>query len=419
MRLRASIAICVVMSPILCAAQLVRDENLPLCNPSQPNAGSVDIVTNTKGIDFGPYLESVKRKVKQRWYSLIPSGAMFKSGCVSVQFKILKNGNITDLHYKSTSGDPQLDRAASASIEWPEEVPPLPPLPPAFTDDHLELRFNFFYNSGPANGSAHPQTPALDGAALAPIPPLHGSTQDFARIADTVNPSHLNAPSSTPSESASTDIQLAPGRLVRKVDAQYPKEAKKSKLQGTVLLEATIGRDGTVINIAINDGNLLLADAAVDALRTWQFEPYTRNGSPIEVHQQLAFTFTPDKKIGELDQDLPPATLGNKSLSRRGQASAEGTYRIGNGVTSPKAIFAPDPDYSKGARKAKYQGTCVLSLIVGPDGQARDIKVTRAVGYGLDINAVESIKKWKFEPGMKDGTPVATYATIEVAFHLY
>ena len=59
MRLRASIAIFVVMSSILCAAQLIRDENLPLFNPSQLNAGSVDIVTDTKGIDFGPYLQRV------------------------------------------------------------------------------------------------------------------------------------------------------------------------------------------------------------------------------------------------------------------------------------------------------------------------------------------------------------------------
>lgn len=421
MRLRATIAICVVMSPFLCAAQLIRDENLPLCNFSQPNPDSANILSDTKGIDFGPYLQRVKRQVKQRWYSLIPSAAIFKAGCVSVQFEILKNGNIADVHYTSTSGDAQLDRAASAAIEWPEARTPLPPLPPEFPDDHLELRFNFSYNLGPTGASAHLQTPAIDEAALAPSSPVHGSTQDFVRIADSINSPHLNAlstASGTSAESATTDIQIVPGRLIHEVDPQYPKEARKNKLQGNVLLEATIDKGGTVTNIAINDGDLLLADAAVDAVREWKFEPYTRNASPLEVHQQLAFTFSPDKKVGELDRDLPPASLAHKSLGRV-QAPAEGTYRIGNGVTSPKAIFAPDPLYSKGARKAKYQGTCVLSLIVGSDGQAHDIKVTRAIGFGLDMNAVESVKKWKFQPGMKDGAPVATYATIEVAFHLY
>ena len=96
-----------------------------------------------------------------------------------------------------------------------------------------------------------------------------------------------------------------------------------------------------------------------------------------------------------------------------------GAFRIGGGVSAPKAIFAPDPEYSEEARKAKYQGTVVLSLIVGADGVPRDIRVARSVGLGLDEKAIETVKTWKFEPGSKDGKPVATYATIEVAFHLY
>lgn len=96
-----------------------------------------------------------------------------------------------------------------------------------------------------------------------------------------------------------------------------------------------------------------------------------------------------------------------------------GAFRIGGGVSAPKAIYAPDPEYSEEARKAKYQGTVVLSLIVGADGVPREIRVARSVGLGLDEKAIETVRTWKFEPGTKDGKPVATYATIEVAFHLY
>jgi TonB family protein len=103
----------------------------------------------------------------------------------------------------------------------------------------------------------------------------------------------------------------------------------------------------------------------------------------------------------------------------RGGGIGGGVFRIGGGVSAPKAIFAPDPEYSEEARKAKYQGTVVLSLIVGADGVPRDIKIARSVGLGLDEKAIETVKTWKFEPGTKDGKPVATYATIEVAFHLY
>jgi periplasmic protein TonB len=96
-----------------------------------------------------------------------------------------------------------------------------------------------------------------------------------------------------------------------------------------------------------------------------------------------------------------------------------GAFKVGGGVSAPKAIYAPDPEYSEEARKAKYQGTCVLWLIVGPDGRARDIRVARTLGLGLDEKAMEAVKTWKFEPAMKDGKPVAVQINVEVTFRLY
>lgn len=96
-----------------------------------------------------------------------------------------------------------------------------------------------------------------------------------------------------------------------------------------------------------------------------------------------------------------------------------GIFRVGGGVSAPKPIFAPDPEYSEEARKAKYQGTVVLSIIVGPDGRAHDIHVARALGLGLDEKAIEAVKTWKFDPARKDGQPVAVAVSIEVSFNLY
>lgn len=96
-----------------------------------------------------------------------------------------------------------------------------------------------------------------------------------------------------------------------------------------------------------------------------------------------------------------------------------GAFRVGNGVSAPRALDTPDPEYSEEARKAKYQGTCVLWLIVGPDGKPRDVKVARALGMGLDEKAIEAVRNWKFEPAMKDGKPVAVQINVEVNFRLY
>ena len=103
----------------------------------------------------------------------------------------------------------------------------------------------------------------------------------------------------------------------------------------------------------------------------------------------------------------------------RGGGIGGGVFRVGGGVSAPKAIYSPDPEYSEEARKAKYQGVCVLSLIVGPDGKPRDIHVSRSLGLGLDEKAIQAVNQWKFEPAQKDGRPVAVAINVEVQFRLY
>ena len=88
-------------------------------------------------------------------------------------------------------------------------------------------------------------------------------------------------------------------------------------------------------------------------------------------------------------------------------------------MSAPKVLFQADPEYSEEARKAKYQGTCVLWLVVGADGKPRDIRVQRTLGLGLDEKAIEAVKTWRFEPALKDGKPVAVQINVEVSFRLY
>jgi len=103
----------------------------------------------------------------------------------------------------------------------------------------------------------------------------------------------------------------------------------------------------------------------------------------------------------------------------RGGGIGGGVFRVGGGVSAPRAIATPDPEYSEEARKAKYQGVCVLMLVVGPDGKPRDIRVARQLGMGLDEKAIEAVKNWRFDPAMKDGKPVAVAINVEVSFRLY
>jgi periplasmic protein TonB len=102
-----------------------------------------------------------------------------------------------------------------------------------------------------------------------------------------------------------------------------------------------------------------------------------------------------------------------------GGGTGGGLFHVGGGVSPPRQIYSPEPEFSEEARKAKYQGTCTLSLIVGVDGRASQIQVVSSLGMGLDEKAIEAVKNWKFEPAMKDGHPVRVPIQIEVDFHLY
>jgi periplasmic protein TonB len=89
------------------------------------------------------------------------------------------------------------------------------------------------------------------------------------------------------------------------------------------------------------------------------------------------------------------------------------------GVTVPKVIFSPEPNFSDEARKSKAQGIVVLMLVVGKDGQPYDIRVGQSLGMGLDEKAVEAVSRWRFRPATLNGQPVATKIAVEVDFRLY
>jgi TonB family protein len=95
-----------------------------------------------------------------------------------------------------------------------------------------------------------------------------------------------------------------------------------------------------------------------------------------------------------------------------------GLYRVGGGVSAPVPLFKVEPEYSEEARKAKFQGTVVLSIVVDEAGSPKNLKVVRALGLGLDEKAIEAVQKWRFKPAYKDGKAVAVMATVEVNFRL-
>jgi TonB family protein len=97
---------------------------------------------------------------------------------------------------------------------------------------------------------------------------------------------------------------------------------------------------------------------------------------------------------------------------------AEKIYKIGPGIVPPKVLEKTEPKYTDQARSAKLEGKVALTMVVGTDQRAHDIKVTKSLDPGLDANAIASIKAWRFQPGTKNGKPVPVFAHVEVNFRL-
>ena len=97
-----------------------------------------------------------------------------------------------------------------------------------------------------------------------------------------------------------------------------------------------------------------------------------------------------------------------------------GLEQIGGRVAAPVLIHSVEAEFSDEARRAKYQGVCLVSLIVDAQGNPQNIRVVRTLGMGLDEKAIQAIRQYKFRPAMKDGkTAVPVMITIEVDFRLY
>ena len=142
-----------------------------------------------------------------------------------------------------------------ASAPLPQEIP-LPPLPPA---------------------------PAAESPAPSPV-------ENTPVAAPAVTTSEAATPKSEPAKTS----QVVPGVLIFKVNPQYPSVARSARVQGTVVMHATIGTDGTVQQLRVVSGSPLLVNAAMDAVKKWRYRPYTLDGTPVEGETDITITFKGD-----------------------------------------------------------------------------------------------------------------------------
>lgn len=196
--------------------------------------------------------------------------------------------------------------------------------------------------------------------------------------------------------------------------------------QKAFTLEFTILKDGTLDSrrVAESSGDPELDRTGLDAIA--KSAPFMAVPAEFEgdfLKLQCHFYLNPGRKI----RSLTRAGLENERsdiISHRSAAAegaihgTEGTIH-GNGATRPRAIYSPPPPYTEQARKAKIDGTVQLKVTVAANGDVDDVRIVKGLDRGLDEQAVETVRTWKFNPGTMDGTPVKSDIDVLVSFHLF
>ena len=185
-------------------------------------------------------------------------------------------------------------------------------------------------------------------------------------------------------------ISLRPTVLYRE-KARYTSEARDNKVEGTVVLSAIFGVDGQIGDIKVVQGLPYgLTENAIAAANKIRFEPAIKDGRPVSVRGSLEFTFKLyNDPVQQMDASLRPTIL-----------------------------YREKAQYTQEARDNNVEGTVVLSVVFGADGQIGDIKVIRGLPHGLTQKAIEAASKIRFEPAMKDGRPVSVRGYVEYSFKL-
>ena len=105
-------------------------------------------------------------------------------------------------------------------------------------------------------------------------------------------PAPAKMPDPKPVKRIRVASRVVEANLIHDVTPQYPPEAGRARIEGTVVLMAVIGTDGTVKDVRVENGLPILAQAAIDAVKQWRYKPYMVDGEPVEVDSRITISFT-------------------------------------------------------------------------------------------------------------------------------
>ena len=202
-----------------------------------------------------------------------------------------------------------------------------------------------------------------------------------------------------------------PPTPLRSANVGYPLGTVPPLPEGTATLWIIVNERGGVDSaLVVKPLTAELNNAATSALSNWQFEPATDDGVAVPSRVTVDVTFRTPEPSAAIRLAIPVAALDDTRIA--------GAYRVGGGVTPPRPIYAPDPEYTRAALDKKVHGRVLLWLIVGANGLPRNVRVVNSLDPDLDQMALDAVKQWRFDPALANGKPVPVMINVEVNYKL-
>jgi TonB family protein len=211
--------------------------------------------------------------------------------------------------------------------------------------------------------------------------------------------------------------------IVKKVAPIYPPLARQARIQGAVILKAQINKSGNVESIQVVSGHPMLAPAAADAVKQWEYKPYFLNGEAVDVETRVVVNFTlagnppAEGVVGDRPGGFPPDERGGIISSAPVDADRPGVVRVSQGVMSGLLVSKVPPEYPADAKQARIQGTVVARVVVDREGNVSNIQLISGHPL-LAPAAIEAVREWKYKPYLLNGAAVEVETQIRVNFRL-
>jgi protein TonB len=370
-------ALAIAISTVVAIAQDVRDTIGPLEKSAQPSSPENPIPRRTS---------APQARQPQEWQGRAGRGfvrlqaTLDAAGRVAEIRKLIEpqvqipQGATADDATRRAIAGAMLKSAADALSQWKYDAPAAP----------ITFPVQFSFNASAEPVAIQDPPPPLSvpargtGAPLAALPPWPAA-EGAVRVG-----SGISAP-----------------RQIKKVNPVYPSAAQRERVQGVVILEAIIGTDGKVTDARVLRSVPLLDQAALDAVKQWEYTPTLLDGKPVPLVMTVTTNFTMD---GGISQPGPwPA--------------AAGAVRVGGNIAPPRKIKDVRAAYPLGAQADRVSGAVTLELLIGPDGKVKDVRVIRS-SPAFDKSAVDAVRKWEYEPTLVNGMPVSVVMTATVTFSI-